>query len=123
MRSGKPAGPSSIATCSVAKERNAIVVDEVNWWPLLFPVKCRSLLAPETDLSGADREHLKLCARSDAGYYPWLTQQELIAALSHKPRSGGGARANAFIKQQIMNWGLADAVIALGPLRTFSGAR
>lgn len=97
----------------------AIVVDEVNWWPLLFPVKCRSLLVPETDLSGADREHLKLCARSDAGYYPWLTQQELDAALSHKPRSGGGAWANSFIKQQIMNWGFADSVIALGPLRTY----
>ncbi len=59
----------------------AIVVDEVNWWPLLFPVKCRSLLVPETDLSGADREHLKLCTRSDAGYYPWLTQQELDSGL------------------------------------------
>jgi len=101
------------------KDAEPIVIDEVNWWPLLFPVKCRMILVQETDLSGADKTHIKLCARSDAPYYPWLNQQELNDALGHKPTSGGGAWANAFIKQQIMNWGLADAAMALGPLRAY----
>src|ERR1700727_1933505 len=89
-----------------------IVVDEVNWWPLLFPAKCRFILQPETDLSGRDRDHLKLCAKRESPYYPWLTQDELQHALSHKPTSGGGAWANALLKQQIMNWGLTDAAMA-----------
>jgi hypothetical protein len=95
-----------------------IVIDEVNWWPLLFPVKCRLLLVPETDLSGADKAHLNLCARRDAPYYPWLTEEQRDQALKHKPTSGGDALANDFVKQQIMNWGLSDAAMALGPLRT-----
>jgi hypothetical protein len=105
----------------VFKRQNAepIVIDEVNWWPLLFPVKCRMILVPETDLSGADKAHLKLCAQKEAPYYPWLTGQELEGALRHKPTSGGGAWANSFVKQQIMNWGLTDAAMALGPLRTY----
>jgi hypothetical protein len=40
------------------KDAEPIVIDEVNWWPLLFPVKCRMLLVPETDLSDADKTHL-----------------------------------------------------------------
>jgi hypothetical protein len=96
-----------------------VIVDEVNWWPLLFPPKCRFIVHPEIDLSGIDQHHLKLCARSVPPYYPWLTQDELTKALAHKPISAGGARVNAYIKQQIMNWGLTDAVLALGPLRTY----
>ena len=97
-----------------------IIVDEVNWWPLLFPAKCRLIVHPEIDLSGIDRAHIKLCACDRKPYYPWLTAAKRDAALAHKPTSGGGARVNAYLKQQIMNWGLADAVLALGPLRAYS---
>jgi hypothetical protein len=100
-------------------EASPIVVDEVNWWPLLFPPKCRFILLPETDLSGVDQGHIKLCGRHDPPYYPWLSEKQVAAALAHKPASGGGARINASIKQQIMNWGLTDAVLALGPMRTY----
>ena len=98
-----------------------VIVDEVNWWPLLFPPKCRFIVHPEIDLSGVDERHLKLCAASDRDrhYYPWITESELQEALAHKPISGGGACANAYVKQQIMNWGLTDAVLALGPLRMY----
>jgi hypothetical protein len=95
-----------------------VVVDEVNWWPLLFPLKCRVLVAPEAQLSGVDRTHLKLCMRNDNPYHPWLTSAEYAAALKGPQVSGGGALANAALKQQIMNWGLADAAIALGPMRS-----
>jgi hypothetical protein len=96
-----------------------VIVDEVNWWPLLFPAKCRFIVRPEIDLSGKDVDHLKLCARNDGHYHPWITQDELARALEHKPVSGGGAWVNAYLKQQIMNWGMADAVLTLGPLRTY----
>jgi hypothetical protein len=96
-----------------------IVVDEVNWWPLLFPAKCRFIVHPEIDLSGIDEAHIKLCARCDAPYYPWLSPAERDEALQHHPVSGGGAWINAYLKQQVMNWGMTDAVLALGPLRVY----
>jgi len=101
-----------------------VVVDEVNWWPLLFPIKCRFIVLPEHDLSGDDEEHLRLCAGhapapNRALYHPWLTDEELRRALDTPSRSGGGASANAMLKREILNWGLADAVIALGPMRQY----
>ena len=88
-----------------------VIVDEVNWWPLLMAFRCRTLVAPESRLSGVDKAHLDLCR-------PWLTQAQYDAALAGPTVSGGGAWANRELKRQIMNWGLADAVIALGPMRT-----
>jgi hypothetical protein len=96
-----------------------IVVDEVNWWPLLFPLKCRFLLKPETNLSGVDKKHLQLCARTDDPFYPWLSQDDLKRLLSTAPKSGGGARLNAMLKREIVNWGLSDAVMAVGPMRGY----
>jgi hypothetical protein len=96
-----------------------IVVDEVNWWGLLFPAKCRFIVYPEIDLSGVDEKHIKFCARSDWPYYSWITPAERDAALRHHPISGGGAWLNAVGKQQIMNWGLTDAALVLGPLRQY----
>lgn len=99
--------------------RGTMVVHEINWWPLLFPLKCRFLLLPEHELSGSDRDHLKLCARSDGVYHPWITAGELRNALTTRPRSGGGVLGNSVLKRQILNWGLSDAVIAVGPMRHY----
>ena len=96
-----------------------VIVDEVNWWPLLFPLKCRFILYPEIELSGVDEKHLTLCARGDAPYYQWITPAELSAALAHMPISGGGAWVNKKVKQQIIDWGISDAALALGPMRTY----
>lgn len=95
-----------------------IIIDEVNWWPLLFPIKCRMLLIPEANLSGADKAHLKLCAKTDSPFFPWVSSEEIESILSKSPKSGGGAWANAWVKREIMNWGLSDAVLALGPMST-----
>jgi hypothetical protein len=96
-----------------------VVVDEVNWWPLLFPIKCRTLVAPESQLSGADKNHLNLCFRNDPPYHAWLSPSEYAAAMAGPTISGGGVWLNRTLKQQILNWGLADAVIAVGPMRTY----
>ena len=90
----------------------AIRIHEVNYWPLLFPLKARFLLIPEHDLSGNDVQDLDLVK-------DWLDPGELERLKAERPASGGGAKANAFLKQQIMNWGLSDAVIALGPMRHY----
>jgi hypothetical protein len=96
-----------------------IIVDDVNWWPLLFALKCQALLRPETNLAGADAAHLKLCARSDGAYYPFIDKQTLAALLASRPKSGGGAMLNAGLKRQLVDWGLADAAIVLGPMKTY----
>jgi hypothetical protein len=96
-----------------------VILDEVNWWPLLFPLKCHFLLLPERIVSGADKAHLRLCARRDDPYYPWISETDLVEALSSRPLSGGAARINRALKREIMNWGLSDAVITLGPMRMY----
>lgn len=97
----------------------SIVVDEVNWWPLLFPLKCQFLLRPEAELAGPDKKHLRLCARDVAPYHAWLDATDVEQAIRRKVRHAGGAKANRALKAEIMNWGLADAVIAVGPMRTY----
>lgn len=94
-----------------------VVVDEVNWWPLLMGLRCRALVGPDSFLSGAADDQIKLCMKDTTieegdPYYPWLKGDEVKA-----PPIGGAARANRYLKHEIMNWGLADAVIALGPMR------
>ena len=102
--------------------RPPVVVDEVNWWPLLFPLKCQMLVGPDAYLSGVDKSDLALCHRDDPPYYPWLDEAQYKKALAGPGVSRGGAWANAWLKQNIMNWGFADAVIALGPMRTYTRA-
>jgi len=96
-----------------------IVIDEVNWWPLLFPLKCRFLLMPDVELSGADKDDLRLCAKSADPYYNWVAPEDVEQLIRQRPQSGGGAWLNALAKQQIMNWGLSDAVITAGPMQVY----
>ena len=107
--------------------RPLLIVDEVNWWPLVFPLKCRALVAPEAELGGVDSHHLHLCAalsddgntKLEAPYYPFLSDAELNDALKAKRPIGGAAWANGEVKRGLMNWGLSDAVIALGPMQVY----
>ena len=110
---------------------STILVDEVNWWPLLFPLKCRFLVDPEHDLSGLDVAHINLCSSGVPDgrqegcdgespiYYPWIPPARRDELLASSPRAGRGSWPNAPVKRQIMNWGLSDAVIALGPMRPY----
>ncbi len=104
-----------------------LIVDEVNWWPLAVPLKCRALVAPEARLGGLDTHHLYLCAgladdgttKLGAPYQSWLNEKEINDALKAKRPIGGAAWANGAVKRGLMNWGLSDAVIALGPMQTY----
>ncbi len=105
----------------------SIIVDEVNWWPLALPLRLQALLLPEAGLAGADREHLKLGAGLDKNgnplndgiHFPWIDQTTLTLALAKKPPLGGAAALNGGLKRALMDWGLSDAVIALGPMRRY----
>jgi len=103
-----------------------VIVDEINWWPLVFPLKCRALLLPEAELAAADRKRLNLCAALDAAgrplpapYHAWITSAEIAAVLAKPSPIGGAAWLNGLAKTNLMDWGLSDAVIALGPMRTY----
>lgn len=93
-----------------------IILDEVNWWPFVFPIKCRALVLPEADLAGPDEDILKLCAKSTDPYHQWIDGTTLSKALQ-KPSKG--AFANRKLKQNMIDWGFSDAVIALGPLQEY----
>ena len=98
----------------IVTPQGKVFVDEVNYWPLLFPLKARFLLVPEHDLAGNDVPHLQLSAA-----HGWISKTLLQQLLTTRPKSGGGAKLNRVLKQEIMNWGLSDAVIALGPMKRY----
>lgn len=96
-----------------------VVVDEVNYWPLLMGLRCRALVGPDSQLAGAGSEQAEICMRnvdikSGDPYYPWLKPDEI-----KPPALGKGAAANRWLKHTIINWGFADAVISLGPMRHY----
>jgi hypothetical protein len=98
-----------------------VVFDEVNWWPLLFPIKCRRLLIPEAQLTGPDKDRLRLCAKGSkedesSHYFPWIEESDLSRVLDTRPRMEP-APMNAAVKSGVITWGLSDATLALGPLR------
>jgi len=104
-----------------------IVVDEINWWPLALPLRCLALLEPEAELAGPDAAGLRVCAAVDGQgnpldptiHYPFLSKADLARLIATRPKGGGAAAANGFVKRALMDWGLSDAVIALGPMRDY----
>ena len=97
-----------------------VVVDEVNWWPLLFALKCQFIVAGDSQLSGLDQADLNACENDIAPYHDWLTTDAAAQAAKGAFVSGGGVWLNSqVVKQPIMDFGLADAVIALGPMRRY----
>jgi hypothetical protein len=97
-----------------------LVLDEINWWPLVLALKCRHVEAPEAYLAGPDRSLLQVCSNQSAQnpgglgrFYPWISADE-AATLSKIPPHG--ALANRALKDDLLDWGLSDALLAVGPL-------
>ena len=99
-----------------------IVVDEINWWPLVFPLKCRSMMTDETRLAGPSPIFLDLCSEAqeaDASNpgrfktYTWITPVE-AQKLKSAPRRG--AMFNRGMKTAILDWGFSDAMMAVGSM-------
>jgi hypothetical protein len=100
----------------------SILVDELNWWPLVFPLKCRNILVNEAQLAGTDGTFLDDCAQQvpDAGasgrfdFYPWISSTEAKSLESQHSRA---VFANRKLKVDLMDWGFSDAMMAVGPMR------
>jgi hypothetical protein len=99
----------------------AIFVDEINWWPLLFSLKCRQIVRSDASLVGPSADRIKLCSarRPDSRIpgrfisYDWIDAKEAQTLLAHKAR---GALVNRKLKNGLLDWGFSDAVLALGPV-------
>jgi hypothetical protein len=100
-----------------------IVVDEINWWPLVYPLKCRAILTGETHLAGPNPTLLDLCSQaslpdpSSPGRfraYTWVSP-EVAKKLETGQRRG--ALFNRWLKTSILDWGFSDAMMAVGSMR------
>jgi hypothetical protein len=104
------------------KTGKSILVDEINWWPLVFPLKCRNILPEEAKLAGTDGNYLNLCAtlapdivvsgRYD--YYPWIA---LATAKTLESEPSKAVVLNRKLKIDLMDWGFSDALLSVGPVR------
>jgi hypothetical protein len=103
------------------REHSAVLVlDEINWWPLVLSIKCRRVIAAEAHLSGPDQYLLQVCSEATAQdpggvgrFYPWITAGDAAKLEKIKPR---GVLVNRELKAGLVDWGLSDVLMAVGPL-------
>ena len=100
-----------------------IYLHEIDWWPLVVSAKCRLIIATDAGLVDRDQKHTDIClARTlpdkDGRYksYPWITKDEIQKRQPPWPK---GATFNRWLKHDIMDWGFADALLAVGPLHKY----
>jgi hypothetical protein len=99
-----------------------IVVDEINWWPLVFPLKCRNMITGEAQLAGPDASLIALCSTATQknqqnrfNSYQWLNPQDVdVDALRAMPRRA--ALVNRSLKNSILDWGVSDAFLVVGSM-------
>ena len=103
-------------------QQPAIYVDEINWWPLVLALKCRQIVENDAEFVGPNKDSIKLCSHTqpdkDGRFisYHWIDQETANSLLK---RPSQGALANRKLKNGILDWGLSDAVMALGPLQPY----
>jgi hypothetical protein len=110
-----------------------IVVDELNWWPMMLAFKCRHILKYETELAGTlsgANDYLKLCEMPtstkrvdgiETRTYMWLSGKQGSGEndLPTKPADYREAiLANRFLKVYLMDWRFSDAILGLGTLES-----
>jgi hypothetical protein len=99
-----------------------ILLDEFNWWPLAYPLKCKFLIARDAHLTGPSKPQLSVCAAAtqvDPEHpkrflnYQWIDDSG-ASDLNHLRRHA--KILNRSLKNGLMDWGFGDAVMALGPM-------
>jgi hypothetical protein len=99
-----------------------LFVDELNWWPLTFSLKCRQIIAADASLVAPSKARIDTCSTREQNggvaqrfkSYDWIPRDEATRLRQLPAR---GARANRQLKSDLMDWAFSDAVMALGPLR------
>lgn len=102
-----------------------VYVDELNWWPIVFALKCQYMVAADVSLVGPDKTTLGNCSpntetkkkkkKAPLGpSYQFITETQYKELLK-TPKQG--AFLNRKLKDGLMDWGFTDAVVSLGPMR------
>jgi hypothetical protein len=102
----------------------AIYVDEINWWPLVFAVKCRQIIAKDAALVGPSKAFIDKCSsfnpdlRNPGRFlsYSWIEDAD---AQRLKAMPARGALINRSLKSYVLDWGFADAVLAVGQMQPY----
>ena len=101
-----------------------LYVDEINWWPLTFSLKCRQFVASDASFVAPSKAKIDTCSTREPNpgvpqrfkSYDWILKDEATRLRQLPPK---GARANRDLKTGLMDWGFSDAVMVLGPLRSY----
>jgi len=103
---------------------NAIlVVDEINWWPLVVKLKCQRIVPDDARLAGPNPSTLGFCSlptKSDQENpqrftdYQWISEQD-AGDLAHLPNRA--VLINRQLKTGLEDWGFSDVLLGVGPLR------
>ena len=99
-------------------------MDEINWWPLTFSLKCRQFVASDASFVAPSKGKIDTCSTREPNpgvsqrfkSYDWILTDEATRLRQLPPK---GARANRDLKTGLMDWGFSDAVMVLGPLRSY----
>lgn len=101
-----------------------IVLDELDWYPLVYPLKCKFLLPGDAYLTGSIKAMQKVCQPpanqpdlDSPGHflaYRWPGNAPLFT--TDLPQQHA-TLINRSLKINVMDWGFGDAVLALGPMR------
>jgi hypothetical protein len=109
----------------VRNNGTTIYVHEINWWPLVFSAKCRQIVAKEAALVDRDEQHIATCSAATVKdptqedrfkSYAWITNEEIQRRVPPWPQA---AMINRRLKRDILDWGFADALLAVGPMRKY----
>jgi hypothetical protein len=97
-----------------------LVVDEINWWPLVLALKCKYVVKGEASLAGPNKGLLQVCSLKskqdphDLGrFYAWLKPEEAEQLAKMPARA---ALINRNLKNGLVDWGFSDAILGVGPL-------
>jgi len=99
------------------KNGRRLIVDEINYWPLLFALKCPFIVANDALLAGPDSQNIGFCAAPiPERSFAWFTPGEKARLESIHPVGGRAPPLDAVIKNPILDWGITDAVLSVGTL-------
>jgi hypothetical protein len=110
----------------------SILVDEINWWPLVFSVKCQHIMPNETNLAGSlagkYTNFLGICAQQRVhvgdgvtgryDFYNWLAPLGMDPTTLNQLHKNS-VPINRWAKAQIMDWNFSDALLGVGPLEDY----
>ncbi|MDP9049496.1 MAG: hypothetical protein M3O31_02065 [Acidobacteriota bacterium] len=101
-----------------------IVLDELNWYPLVFTPKCKFLIPGDRKLTARTKKQDALCFQpikadpTETGRFETYHWDANAALMKVDMQQQYATRLNgASLKAGVFDWGLGDAALALGPMQ------